>query len=97
MVAVGGSDMAAGSTGRTRSAQNSKAETTSRIGKNASRRRAYSLRTLAITLDSDGTAAQQDTRLHFQGATTISSTAWTAAEPSRWHICRRRGSIFAPA
>ena len=43
IVALGGSDIAAGSTGSSRSTQNNSAETTSRIGIAASRRRAISL------------------------------------------------------
>ncbi len=46
IVAFGGSDIAAGSTGSSRSTQNSSAETISRIGIAASRRRAISLTTL---------------------------------------------------
>ena len=48
IVAFGGSDIAAGSTGRARSTQNNSAETISRIGIAASRRRAISLMTVAI-------------------------------------------------
>ena len=47
-VAFGGSDIAAGSTGRSRRMQNNSAETTKRIGIAASRRRAISLATIAI-------------------------------------------------
>jgi len=47
-VAFGGNDIAAGSTGNSRSTQNNKAETTSKIGMAASKRRAISLATVAI-------------------------------------------------
>ena len=48
IVAFGGSDIAAGSTGNSRKMQNSSAETISRIGIAASKRRAISLRTVAV-------------------------------------------------
>ena len=50
IVAFGGSDIAAGSTGNSRSTQNNSAETISRIGIAASKRRAISLRTIAVIL-----------------------------------------------
>ena len=50
IVAFGGSDIAAGSTGNSRRMQNNSAETISRIGIAASKRRAISLRTVAVIL-----------------------------------------------
>ena len=50
IVAFGGSDIAAGSTGNSRKMQNNSAETISRIGIAASKRRAMSFRTVAVIL-----------------------------------------------
>ena len=88
IVAVGGSDIAAGSIGSRRSTQNNSAETTSRIGMAASRRRAMSLATVvSIAL-----------RLPHQGAAVwrISSTVASAAAPSHCRIWCSPDFSYAP-
>ena len=106
MVAFGGSDIAAGSTGSSRSTQNNSAETMSRIGIAASRRRAISLMTVAIIwprLEHDPERwnsgfRQRSLKLKRNRAADISSTARSAAAASHCHIsCRPDFSCARPS
>ena len=101
-VAVGGSDIAAGSTGSARSTQNNSADTASRIGTAVSRRRAISLPTIAIISLDD--RRERESVARNVSHRDVSSTAMFAPTSSHSHIscrpdfsCERPSARFAAA